>query len=261
MTHKVAIVTGGANGIGRAVVERLSADGCSVAILDREDWSAADVVAQLGGVRLLAIGTDVADSRAVGTAIDHVVDRFGGVDYLVNCAGSFIAAGLEATDEEWERSLTVNIRGCAATVAAVAPHMARRGGGSIVNVSSISGRVAQPNRWTYNATKGAITSVTRCQALDLAPLGVRVNSVAPGWIWTREVERAAVGGRHKWEPTWGRYAMLRRLGETAEVAAPIAFLLSEAASFITGTELAIDGGYLALGPEGLGDTSAFAGSA
>lgn len=258
---KVAVVTGGANGIGRAVVDKLWADGCAVAILDREPDSAAAVVETLGADRALAVPTDVSDSAAVAHAIATTVDRFGGIDYLVNSAGSFIAAGSEATDEDWHRSLMVNVRGCAATVAATAPHMAARGGGSIVNVSSISGRVAQPSRWTYNATKGAITSMTRCQALDFAPLGIRVNSVAPGWIWTREVEKAAVGGRDKWEPAWGRYAMLRRLGETTEVAAPIAFLLSDAASFITGTELAIDGGYLALGPEGLGDDSTFAGSA
>ena len=102
--------------------------------------------------------------------------------------------------------------------------------------------------------------MTKCQALDLAIDGIRVNAVSPGWIWTPEVSKAANGDREKWEPVWGKYHMLRRLGEPREVARAILFLCSDDASFITGTELAVDGGYLGLGSEGLGETSSFAGS-
>ena len=131
----------------------------------------------------------------------------------------------------------------------------------MVNIASISAHIAQPNRWTYNATKGAIISMTKCQALDLAPYHISVNAVSPGWIWTPEVMKAAGNDRAKWEPVWGRYHMLRRLGDPREVARAVLFLCSDDASFITAAELLVDGGYLGMGSEGLGDTSSFAGTA
>jgi NAD(P)-dependent dehydrogenase (short-subunit alcohol dehydrogenase family) len=142
----------------------------------------------------------------------------------------------------------------------VTPWMVRAGGGAIVNMSSISAFIAQPNRWTYNAAKGAVHTLTKCMALDLARHKIRVNSVSPGWIWTREVEKAAGGDRQKWEPVWGQFHMLERLGEPVECAGPILFLLSEDASFITAADLPIDGGYQGLGSEGIGNASKFAGS-
>ncbi len=156
------------------------------------------------------------------------------------------------------QGLGVNIRGCAASVSAASHHMPP--GSAIVNVSSISAHIAQPNRWTYNATKAAIVEMTKCQALDLAPLGIRVNAVSPGWIWTPEVAKAAAGDRARWEPVWGGYHILGRLGEPAEVASAITFLLSSSASFITATELMVDGGYSALSAEGAGEASRFASS-
>ena len=145
-------------------------------------------------------------------------------------------------------------------VQAAVPEMKRAGLGAIVNTASVSGYIAQPNRWTYNATKGAILTMTKCQALDLSSDNIRVNSVSPGWTWTPEVAKAAEGDREKWEPVWGRFHMLRRLADTHEVAKPILFLCSDDASFITATDLAVDGGYLGLGGEGLGEASTFAGS-
>jgi NAD(P)-dependent dehydrogenase (short-subunit alcohol dehydrogenase family) len=142
--------------------------------------------------------------------------------------------------------------------------MKQQGGGAIVNMSSISAFVAQVNRWTYNAAKGAVNTMTKCMALDLAKYDIRVNSVSPGWIWTREVYTAAKlagGGRQKWDPVWGEYHMFGRCGEPVECAGPTLFLLSDDASFITGTDLPIDAGYQSMGPEGLGKTAAFAGSA
>jgi NAD(P)-dependent dehydrogenase (short-subunit alcohol dehydrogenase family) len=141
--------------------------------------------------------------------------------------------------------------------------MAAGGGGSIVNVSSISAHIAQKDRWTYNSAKGAVAQLTRCQAMDLAPMGIRVNSVDPAWIWTNETDKAANadgGGREKWDPIWGAFHLLRRMGLPVEVARPVLFLLSDEASFITGASLLVDGGYLAMGPEGLGEQSSFAGS-
>jgi NAD(P)-dependent dehydrogenase (short-subunit alcohol dehydrogenase family) len=138
--------------------------------------------------------------------------------------------------------------------------MQGQGGRAIVNVASISAHIAQPNRWTYNACKGAIVAMTRCQALDLAPDGIRVNAISPAWTWTPEVARAANNDRERWEPVWGRFQMLRRFCEPREVARAILFLCSDDASFVTGTELAVDGGYLGLGSEGLGDLSSYAGT-
>jgi len=132
--------------------------------------------------------------------------------------------------------------------------------GAIINMSSISGHIAQPNRWTYNAAKGAVIQLTRCAALDLAPK-IRVNTVSPGWVWTDEVEKATQGeGREKWEPVWGKFHLIGRLSEPEEIASVVAFLLSDEASVITGADIYADGGYLAMGSEGLGETSNFAGS-
>ncbi|MCK5527429.1 MAG: SDR family oxidoreductase, partial [Candidatus Latescibacteria bacterium] len=106
---------------------------------------------------------------------------------------------------------------------------------------------------------GAVAQLTRCMAMDLAP-GIRVNTVSPGWIWTREVDKAANFDREKWGPIWGKFHLLRRLGEAEEVATAVAFLLSDEAGFVTGTDLVVDGGYLAMGSEGLGEQSEFAGT-
>ncbi len=142
----------------------------------------------------------------------------------------------------------------------VFPHMQKQGAGAIVNMSSISAHIAQPDRWTYNAAKGAVNQLTRCMALDMAPK-VRVNTCSPGWIWTREVDKAAGGDREKWGPVWGKFHMLRRLGTVEECASVTAFLLSDEAWFVTSAELMVDGGYRGMGSEGLGEASSFAGSA
>ena len=133
----------------------------------------------------------------------------------------------------------------------------------ITHISSITVFASPFTNAIYNAAKGAVNQLTKCQALDLAPFNIRVNSVDPGWIWTNETDKAANldgGGRAKWDPIWGQYHMLRRMGQAIEVARPTLFLLSDDASFITGTTLMVDGGYLAMGPEGLGETAVIAGS-
>jgi NAD(P)-dependent dehydrogenase (short-subunit alcohol dehydrogenase family) len=262
-TGKVAIVTGGASGIGAATVAEFAAAGVAVAIFDINAAAGqqAAQAAQAAGQQVDAYMVDVADAVACQQAVQAVTAKWGRVDFLINDAVSFIAKGLDATTADWERSLGVNVRGYANMVQACHAPMRASGGGAIVNLASISAHIAQPNRWTYNATKGAIVSLTKCQALDLAPDKIRVNAVSPGWIWTPEVQKAAQGDRAKWEPIWGRYHMLRRLGEPREGARAILFLCSDDASFITATELRVDGGYLGMGSEGLGESSAFAGTA
>jgi NAD(P)-dependent dehydrogenase (short-subunit alcohol dehydrogenase family) len=169
------------------------------------------------------------------------------VKWLVNCAASFLAKGEEATAADWDLSLGVNVKGSALLASAVVPLMRAAGGGAIVNIASISGYIAQPNRWTYNATKGAILALTRCQALDLAKDKIRVNSISPGTIWTPELDRMTGGDRAGWEPIMGPQHMLNRVGEPSEVASAILFLCSPAASFVTGSDLVCDGGYIHMG--------------
>ncbi|NOZ73278.1 MAG: SDR family oxidoreductase [Chloroflexi bacterium] len=262
--EKVAIVTGGSNGIGRAIVEELCKEGCAVTftgISNAGETTQAEL--QANGWDVLFLQGDMSDDAFCKEAVAATVAKWDKVNYLVNNAFSFIAKGMDATREDWERVFMVGPVGYASMVKYCVEPMKAQGGGAVVNMSSISAFIAQPNRWTYNAAKGAVNTLTKCMALDLSPFNIRVNSISPGWIWTREVYKAAEmngGGREKWDPIWGKFHMLRRCGESIECAGPTLFLLSDDASFITGTDLAIDGGYQAMGSEGLGESSSFAGT-
>lgn len=212
----------------------------------------ADVIEFLG---------DLSDPAFCESVVKGTKEKFGTVELLVNNAFSFNATGMDSTREDWDRIMQCGPGAFAQMTQLVAKDLITAGKrGSIVNMSSISAHIAQPNRWTYNAAKGAVNQLTKCAAMDLASAGIRVNCVEPGWIWTREVQKAADNDRAKWEPVWGQYHMLGRLGETHEVAQAVCFLLSEDASFITGANLPVDGGYLSLGPEGMGADAKFAGS-
>ncbi|MFJ9424553.1 SDR family NAD(P)-dependent oxidoreductase [Streptomyces sp. NPDC101249] len=250
---KVAIVTGGAQGIGRAVVDRLVKEGVTVTIADMhpEFGPAAAAEVNSGGGRAWHAQVDVSVEEQVAAAVEETMLRFGRIDYLVNCAAVFIMRGVEATVEEWRRSNDVNIMGQALCVKHVAKHMAVQGG-AIVNIASISGHIAQPEYVLYNSAKAAVANMTRCLAMDLADQGIRVNAVNPGTVWNANNERfhrevlkmsreqaeadPEIGGRH----------MLKRVADPEEIAGPIAFLLSDDASFITGENLMIDGGYTAM---------------
>jgi NAD(P)-dependent dehydrogenase (short-subunit alcohol dehydrogenase family) len=259
---RAAIVTGAASGIGAATAREFVLRGVTVGLfdIDAEKGQAQADRFNVEGGKALFFRVDVRDKEACDAAVQAFTKQVGRLDFLVNNAASFLSKGLEASTEEWDHSLGVNVRGTAQMAQACFPAMKTTGGGAIVNIASISGHIAQPDRWTYNACKGAILSMTRCMALDMASAGIRVNSVSPGWTWTPEVAKAAIGGREKWEPVWSRFSILRRLGEAEEIARPILFLCSDDASFITGADLPVDGGYLALGSEGLGENSTFEGS-
>lgn len=256
---KVAIVTGASNGIGYCIMEQLCKEGAAVAFPDREAAGAEEEMSK-AGYDVKWIQGDLGDEAFCEKTVEETMQRWGRIDYLVNNAFSFIAKGMDATREDWETMYRAGPFAYAKMIQLVAPIMRDRGGGSIVNVSSISCRIAQVNRWTYNSAKGAVHQLTRCAALDLAPWNIRVNAISPGWIWTREVLKAANQDREKWDPIWGEYHVLGRCGEPMECAGPTLFLLSDDASFITGTDLPVDGGYSAIGSEGLGKTSNFAGS-
>lgn len=261
---KVAIVTGGVNGIGRSIVEELCKEGAQVVIADL-DGSGDELVQELSaaGFEALFVQGNLAEEAYCKSVVDQALAKWGRVDVLVNNAFSFTAKGLDATREDWERSFMVGPVAYATMTKYASEPMKAQGGGAIVNMSSISAFIAQPNRWTYNAAKGAVHNLTKCMALDLSPYEIRVNSVSPGWIWTREVYKAANldgGGREKWDPIWGEFHMLRRCGEPIEVATATLFLLSDDAAFITASDLPVDGGYMGMGSEGLGKQTRLAGS-
>lgn len=261
---KIAIVTGGSSGIGLAVVEELCKEGASVTFTGLEA-EGVEVEERLSGegYKVRFLRGDMGDESFCRYTVDTTGQQWGAVHLLVNNAFSFLGKGMNAAAADWQRSFTVGPFAYAAMAQYAAHYMQKAGGGAIVNVSSISAHIAQPDRWTYNSAKGAVHMLTKCQAMDLAKYGIRVNSVSPAWIWTRETDRSSRldgGGREKWEPVWGQFHMLERCGEPVQCAGPILFLLSDDASFITAADLPIDGGYLGMGPEGLGKLTVNTGS-
>ena len=260
LKSKAAIVTGGSSGIGRACVERLCQEGCKVTFSGVSDVGATTVKEFTdAGYEVSFVRGDMAEETFCKELVAAAARQWGRLDYLVNNAFSFTAKGMDVTRADWDRVMNVGPVAYATMGQLCYGNMKKQGAGAIVNMSSISAHIAQPGRWTYNAAKGAVTQLTRCMALDMSPI-VRVNTVSPGWIWTREVIKAAGGDCEKWGPIWGKFHMLRRLGTVEECAAATAFLLSDEASFITASELMVDGGYRGMGSEGLGEASAFAGS-
>lgn len=248
-----------------ATVKRLLIEGASVTIFDINQVACEMVAQEMGakGFKVAFRKVDVSSKEQCITGAKAVADSNGGkLHYLVNSAAYFGSKSMNAEKEDWDKSLSVNTVGYSNMVQACQPHMKEtQGDKAVVNLASVSGHIAQPNRWTYSATKGAILTMTKCMALDLAKDGIRVNSVSPAWVWTPEVAKAAApGGREQWEPVWGPFHMPKRLSEPTEIASTIGFLLSEDASFVTGTDLRVDGGYCAMGPEGHGEKSNFAGA-
>jgi NAD(P)-dependent dehydrogenase (short-subunit alcohol dehydrogenase family) len=249
---KVAVITGAGAGIGRATAQLFAEEGASVVIAERDISSgreAAHEIERAGG-KALFVHTDVSDESSAARMAAEAVAHFGAIHVLVNNAAIFILKGIEATPEEWRPMLDINIMGPALVAKHVVPAIQKAGGGSIVNLASISSFIAQPNFVTYNTTKAAILGMTRCMAMDLAPHNIRVNSVCPGVVWTQIVERQArdMGldrAAADVHPAWAGAQLIQRCAEPREIAHAILFLASEDASFITGSHLMADGGYTA----------------
>jgi NAD(P)-dependent dehydrogenase (short-subunit alcohol dehydrogenase family) len=260
---KAAVVTGGSRGIGRAIVDRLLEEGVQVLFCGRNEKTGEAVLEELKknyGDRVHFIPADMEEKEVPPMLISKGRSLFGELDFLVNNAFPFTAKAMDATYEDWVHTFMAGPAAYARMIAEFSQNRKKKEG-AVVCISSISGHIAQPNRWTYNAAKGAVKQLIRCAALDLAPY-IRVNCLSPAWVKTDEVLKATPD--KTWESTpqaWNEYHMLGRLQEPGEIAATAAFLLSDDACVVTGHDMDATSGYLAMGPEGLGKTASFAGSA
>lgn len=246
---KVALVTGGARGIGRAISEAYLAEGARVAVADRLAHEAEETAAALGEAAM-AVTMDVTDLDQIAAGVRAVEDRWGGIDVLVNNAGIFNMASLDRiTPEDYRRQYDVNVGGTIFVSQAVVPGMKKRGGGAIVNFSSQAGRRGEPNITIYCSTKAAVISVTQSLALELAKDRIRVNAIAPGVIDTpmwdvvdalfAEYEHKPRGQKKR---EVGEAVPLGRMGVPDDIAGPAVFLASDEARYVTAQTLNVDGG-------------------
>ena len=238
---KVAVVTGGGQSLGLAISRALRDAGARVVIAEVNDETGPDAAEELGGT---FVHTDVTDPGSVRDMVEAVINEHGRVDVLVNNAG--IVHNIpseEVPDEEWLSVISVNLNGVFWCCREVGKAMLGRGSGSIVNIASMSGIISnhpQPQS-AYNASKAAVITLTRSLAGEWAPRGVRVNSVSPGYIRTPLTELGM--SRTEWSEVWLSQTPMGRLAEPEEIAPAVLYLASDAATFATGTNLVVDGGY------------------
>jgi NAD(P)-dependent dehydrogenase (short-subunit alcohol dehydrogenase family) len=240
---RVCLVTGGAQGIGEACVRRFARDGARVVVVDLDVARGSALAQELGG---LFVACDVGDKTQVDAMVAQVVQAHGRIDVLVNNAGIFKAADfLDITEADFDAVLRVNLKGAFLVGQAVARVMAAAGGGAIVNMSSVNGVLAIPSIASYNVSKGGINQLTRVMALALADRGIRVNAVAPGTIATELAAKAVLTSDEARQRILSRTPM-KRLGEPSEIADVTAWLASDAASYVTGEIVVVDGGRMTL---------------
>ena len=248
LKDRTAIITGAGNGIGKATAELFAAEGANIVVAELETKAGEETVGKImaaGGAAIFH-QTDISDEDSVRAAVGAAVGEYGGIDILVYNAAAFVFGKVEdVTDADWHRVLGVNVIGTSHCVRHVMPVMKSGGGGSIVNIASVSSFIAQPEFIPYNASKGAVLQLTRCLAMDLAGHNIRVNAVCPGSIKTRatDVHIRSLG----LEPEesydeFGKDALMKRMGEPSEIAYGALFLASDESSFMTGAHIVIDGG-------------------
>ena len=242
---RVAVVTGGGGGLAEGICAKLTQAGAAVACVDVTREKAQGVAGPLasGGVRTLAVGADVSDRGSVEAMAEEVVGELGGVDILVNNAAVYPRrAWTEIEEEEWDRVMAVNLKGYFLCARAVYPHMKERGGGSIVNVASITFFIGWSLLLDYVASKGGIVGFTRTLAREVGPDGINVNAIAPGAFPT-DAEKI-----HPDQEGYNRWVLeqqsIKRRGTPDDVGNLVTFLASDAASFISGQTIGIDGGWM-----------------
>ncbi|HEY7566257.1 MAG TPA: glucose 1-dehydrogenase [Gemmatimonadaceae bacterium] len=249
LTDRVAIVTGAARGLGRALAHGLAESGARVVVCDiNVDGSNATAASiQSAGGKATSARVDVTDVASCDALLRHAVSAFGRVDVLVNDAAIDIVESFETiTDDAWRRVVDVDLKGVMNMSRSVVRHMLERGGGgSIINISSIASAVAIPGLGAYSAAKGGVNQLTRVMAVDLAAHGLRVNAIAPGYL---ENIMEGLGTEHAKPETERRIETrtpMKRRARLEELIGPVVFLASDAASYVTGAVLFVDGGYSA----------------
>lgn len=244
LTNKTAVICGGATMIGTAVASTLLEQGARVVVLDI-DSASGPAIETLGAT---FITLDVTRDDQIQDAVIRINQQFGQVDLLVNMACTYDDDGFASSRQQWLKALDINLVSMAMVTRAFHENL-KASKGAIVNFTSISAGSAQTGRWLYPVSKAAVLHLTRQMAMDLAADGIRVNSVSPGWTWSRVISEISGGDRSRADAVAADYHLLGRLGDPREVAQVVAFLCSDEASFVTAADYAVDGGYSAMGPE------------
>ncbi len=244
LSGRLAVVTGGNRGLGRAFARALGEAGARLAIIGRDTAQTGDTLAELAGRGIEARGfrADVARRPDVDRVAEEIASGMGRVDVLVNNAGACIhRPALEVTDAQWQEVIDVNVTGVWNCCQAFGRQMADQGGGTIVNIGSISALIVNRPQWqpAYNASKAAVHQLTKSLATEWAPLGIRVNALAPGYVKT---EMAPVD-QPEFRRHWIEDVPMQRYATPEEIAPSVVYLASDASAFMTGTVLVIDGGY------------------
>jgi len=245
--NKVAVVTGAGSGIGAAVARRLAEEGASVVLADLDLGAAEKVRAEIGSAAA-SVAADVRSGADAERMIAFAVERFGGLDILVNNAGRGMRGTVETMEEDdWDDIISVNLKSVYLCSKYAIPAIRARGGGAIVNIASNIATVGIRDRAAYVASKGGVASLTRAMALDHAPDNIRVNSIAPGVVWSNYYERIleTVEDPDAFVSALKARAPINRMGTPEEIASAVAWLSSDEASFTTGSMVTIDGGMTA----------------
>ena len=250
LAGRVAIVTGSTQGVGADIARVLSCAGAQVVVLGRNAQAGEALVRELTarpGAQALFCDTDIEEDAQIDACIAATLQRFGRIDFLVNNACIYVDEGIASTRAQWHQTLGVNLVSAAIFAQKALPHLQH--GSVIVNLGSVGGKFGSAGRALYPASKAAMLQFTKSLAVSLAPQGIRVVAVSPAWTWSPAVQALSGGSREHANEVAAALHPLGRVGDGAEVGNAVVFLCSEAASWITGVDIPVDGGYSVLGPD------------